>query len=287
MRAVKNILLSFNHPFSEAKQVGYLRWGIFLFCLINSIQNLMILDYSWGVNKFSPPLEQTGFSSQLINILDHGGEGLAIVLICVQLLCLGGAIFMKYKRILTLFGYLATASLVNSTYLLNSGGHHLILLILFFLIFINENDNKAHSWLNAVNRGAMAAIKLQVCFVYFISALYKLYGEAWMDGSAIWQSLMINEYTLPVLQDWFPGNNFFLTFVNYLLLTFQLLFPILIWFRKTRKWMILIGLFLHFFIAFGLGLFNFGLAMMVAYFAFYQEPLFQFGLNGGRGALRK
>ncbi|MBL4705289.1 MAG: HTTM domain-containing protein [Flavobacteriales bacterium] len=242
---------------------------------MNSIQHLFMLDFSWGINKVSPALNQTGFSSQLINMLDHGGEGLAITLIGVQLVCLGGAIFFKPKRILTFIGYLASASLINSTYMLNSGGHHLILLILFFLIFINENDRSENTWKNAINHGGLMAIKIQVCFVYFISALYKIIGESWLDGSAIWQSLMSNEYTLPVFQDYFPENNWFFTSITYLLIAFQLLFPILIWFKKTRRWMILIGLLIHFFIAFGLGLFNFGLAMMIGYFAFYEESMFR------------
>jgi hypothetical protein len=273
--AVKNILLSFNQPFAQAKQVGYLRWGVFLFCLINSIQNLLMLDFSWGLNKISPTLNQTGFSSQLINMLDNGGEGLAIVLIVIQLACLGGALIFKYKRILTLLGYLATASLFNSTYMLNSGGHHLILLVLFFLIIINENDNKEGTWFNALNRGGMLAIQIQVCFVYFMSALYKIIGASWIDGSALWQSMMSNEYTLPILQESFPENNWMLSAMTYFLIGFQLLFPLLIWLKPTKKWMILVGMIIHFFIAFGLGLFNFGLAMMIGYFAFYSEGLFK------------
>jgi len=273
LTAIKNILLSFNRPFDQVKRVGYLRWGVFLFCLINSLQNLLMLDFSWGMNKISPTLNQTGFSSQLINMLDNGGEGLAIILIVIQLACLGGALFLKYKRILTLLGYLATASLFNSTYMLNSGGHHLILLILFFLIIINENDRKEGTWFNALNRGGLLAIQLQVCFVYFMSALYKLFGESWLDGSALWQSMMSNEYTLPILQETFPENNWILSVLTYVLIGFQLLFPILIWLKPTRKGMILIGMIIHFFIAFGLGLVNFGLAMMVGYFAFYSESL--------------
>jgi len=263
------ILAHFNTPFTEERNVLFLRIGVLIFCVINAIHNVTLLEYCWGEYKMSPTLSLGKFSSNFVNLLNEGGEGFAILLIIIQLLCLVGAIFLKYKRILTFVAYLASANLINSTYLMNSGGHHVILLILFFLSLINEGHSIVNSWSNAINKAAMLAIKIQVCMIYFISFLYKIIGQSWLDGSALWQTLMLDEYTLPIFKEIFVSNHFLLTFGTYFVLAYQILFPILIWVKKVRKWVLLCGVGLHLFIAFGMGLFTFGIAMVVAYFAFY------------------
>ena len=263
------ILAHFNSSFTEERNVLFLRYGVLFFCVVNAIHNVILLEYCWGEYKMSPTLSIGKFSSNFVNLLNEGGTAFAILLIIIQLLCLTGAIFLKYKRILTFIAYFATANLVNSTYLMNSGGHHVILLVLFFLSLINEEHTLDNSWPNAINKAAMIAIKIQVCMIYFISFLYKIIGEIWLDGSALWQALMLDEYTLPIFKEWFASNNYILVFGTYFVLAYQILFPILIWVKKVRKWVLLFGVGLHLFIAFGLGLFTFGIAMIVAYFAFY------------------
>jgi predicted DCC family thiol-disulfide oxidoreductase YuxK len=58
---------------------------------------------------------------------------------------------------------------------------------------------------------------------------------------------------------------------TYATLGFQWLFPILIWQRRWRLPLISFGLLLHLGIAFGMGLFTFGLVMYVSYLLFLPE----------------
>ncbi len=218
----------------------------------------------------SPALNQPGFFTNVLNLLDNGTIGLAVLLMALQIGALICSIFTRFKGISGVVAYVTSASIINSTYVFNSGGHHLILMILFFLIFINEENTAEYTWRNAINRGAFLAIQIQVCLMYFISALFKLTGESWVEGTAMWQSIMIHEYSW-IMSDLFSGNNGVLILGTWFLLIYQLSFPILIWLRPLRKWILLIGVGVHLFIAVGMGLFNFGLAMMVAYSVFMAD----------------
>jgi hypothetical protein len=57
--------------------------------------------------------------------------------------------------------------------------------------------------------------------------------------------------------------------LNYLVIWYQLLFPVLVWIKPIKKWYLLAGIVQHLFIAFVLGLPSFGLIMIVAYAIFY------------------
>ena len=279
MTSFKSIFDHFNLPFVKQRSIQVLRWGVLLFFVVDVFQRSFMLDICYGPQKISPPLNQRGLSNYLLNGLDEGGIGLAITIMTVLVICLIGAILTSYKRTFTFIAFFAAANLVNSTYLLNSGGHHLMLIVLFFLGFINERETKAGNWSNALNKGAVLAIQIQVCMVYFVSALYKLLGDSWMEGSAIWHSLLLEEYSLPIMNQLIDESNFVFIFMTYFLLGFQLLFPILIWLRATRKWILILGLCMHAFIAIGLGLLDFGLAMIAAYAVFDESICFKLFRN--------
>jgi len=228
-----------------------------------------MLGIGYGTFRISPPLGQSGISNYVLNLLDQGGEVMAICMMILLMLCLFGAIATSYKRMFTFISFFAAANMTNSTYLLNSGGHHLMLLVLFFLCFVNENKTEEGSWSNAINKGALLAIQIQVCLVYLVSALYKILGDVWLEGTAMWHSLMLQEYSLPIIYNNIPDANLVLMIMTYFALAYQLLFPILIWISSTRKWILILGVLLHLMIAFVFGLFNFGVAMIICYFSFY------------------
>jgi len=268
-----HILDFFNLPFSKQKNIRLLRWGILFFYLVNNVQLCFMLDISYGTGRISPPLGQDGISNYALNLLDQGGVAMAICMMIMLMLCLFGALLTSYKRIFTFIAFFAAANLTNSTYLLNSGGHHLMLLVLFYLCFVNEKKVEKGSWSNAINKGALLAIQIQICLVYLVSALYKILGDVWLEGTAMWHSLMLKEYSLPIIYNNMPEANLILMIMTYFAIAYQFLFAILIWIPATRRWILILGILMHLMIAFVFGLFNFGAAMIICYFSFYMPNL--------------
>ena len=148
-----------------------------------------------------------------------------------------------------------------------------MLLVLFYLCFVNEKKVEKGSWSNAINKGALLAIQIQICLVYLVSALYKILGDVWLEGTAMWHSLMLKEYSLPIIYNNMPEANLILMIMTYFAIAYQFLFAILIWIPATRRWILILGILMHLMIAFVFGLFNFGAAMIICYFSFYMPNL--------------
>ena len=103
--------------------------------------------------------------------------------------------------------------------------------------------------------------------VYFLSALAKLNNEEWLNGSAISNTLQVQQYSLEIFSN--TKQNALSFIFNYLVLFYQLFFPLVIWFKKIKKPFLIIGIIMHLFIAFVMGLMSFGFIMILGYIYFY------------------
>jgi hypothetical protein len=52
-------------------------------------------------------------------------------------------------------------------------------------------------------------------------------------------------------------------------LGYQLLFPVLVWIKKIKKMFLLLGILMHLYIAFVMGLVEFGSVMIISYIIFW------------------
>jgi hypothetical protein len=95
----------------------------------------------------------------------------------------------------------------------------------------------------------------------------KIIDTDWMKGEAISKIFAIHDYNIPFFYDFSAMK--FTTFLNYTVVFYQLLFPILVWIRSIKKWFLAIGIIQHLFIAFAFGLPTFGFIMVISYAIFY------------------
>ncbi|AHJ98130.1 HTTM domain-containing protein [Hymenobacter swuensis] len=94
-----------------------------------------------------------------------------------------------------------------------------------------------------VMRYASLALLIQVCFVYFFTALAKLQGDLWLNGTATYYTMRVDEFRQT---DWniaLTQNHYFVVLSTYFTILWELSFAFLIWFRKTR-WVVIVGGFL-------------------------------------------
>jgi len=130
---------------------------------------------------------------------------------------------------------------------------------------------------------ALRLIQFNLCFIYLVSALSKLEGKTWWDGTAIWLTLANYEFS-PMRN---PGYAAFLRFLcdhrplwsfvmgGGVIFTFmvELGFPFLVWNRRLRWLMITLAVAMHTGIALSMGLRTFSMMMIVMDLSFVPQPV--------------
>jgi hypothetical protein len=139
-------------------------------------------------------------------------------------------------------------------------------LMAFYLIFYRTNVRNGDQFFNRLIYLLCVA---QMMVVYSVSAVYKLQGEQWLDGTVLSFVLHIRHFVSSSIRDsWLINHPSLLTGLSYLALVYQIVFPLLVWVKKGRQWLLLFGVIFHLCIAVFLHLYDFGLAMIVCYALF-------------------
>ncbi len=180
----------------------------------------------------------------------------------------------RYSRLLFFILWFTINNINNKIFSTLSGGDHLLQHFLFFSIFLSGNfgENQFSEVSKVLHNTGLIALKIQLCFVYAFAGYTKLLDPDWMNGTAISDVFMINDFSLPAYYNIQPG--LLTSFLNYTVIAYQLLFSVVVWIKPLKKWFLLIGVIQHLFIAFVLGLPSFGFIMIVAY-AIFHKPNFK------------
>jgi hypothetical protein len=114
---------------------------------------------------------------------------------------------------------------------------------------------------------ALRLVQLHMCVVYMFAGIGKLTGVAWWNGTGLWGAVANLEYQSldATWLAWWPA---FGAFMSHLTVYWEIYYPVLIWPRATRPWMLLLAIPLHLGIAFFMGMITFGLVMLIGNFAF-------------------
>lgn len=119
-------------------------------------------------------------------------------------------------------------------------------------------------WLGAANHNlALTALALQVFILYLASALYKVQGELWQGGTALYYPLSLHEYgVFPWLNHLLVSNGVMLTAATYFAVFVQLFFVPALLHPYTRRVFVVGVIAMHLGIAVLMGLPWFSLSMI-------------------------
>ena len=162
--------------------------------------------------------------------------------------------------------YYAAWSLFNSGFLL-------VCLFSFYLIFARPVTRKPY--MIVLSNVAMIACMLQLLLVYAESAAYKMSGSMWWEGTAFYYAINLEQFSSESTRAFFNDHKGLMTMLTYLGLGYQVAFPVLVWIRKIKWVWLALGVAFHGFIAFWMGLPDFGMAMVLAYTLFIDESVWQ------------
>ena len=192
-----------------------------------------------------------------------------VVIIFMSILGIG-----KWFTAAVLFGMFAVLQKMNMTML--NGGDKMAMALFFYLIFAdsyqyftlfkqkpNKNDN--YKLQNLFSNLAAFSIMLQLCLAYFQSGVLKAGNFFWLHGEATYYALSMERFVGTAFNKYIVQYKWIDYISNYATLSFELLFPLLIWIKKIRKPLLIIGLLFHLCIYIFLMIYGFQIVFILIY----------------------
>lgn len=114
---------------------------------------------------------------------------------------------------------------------------------------------------------ATRLIQLHMCVIYMFAGIGKFVGASWWNGTGLWGGVANLEYQ-SLDATWLAYWPHLSAFLSHLTVYWEVYYPVLIWPRALRPWMLVIAVPLHLGIALFMGMITFGLIMLVGNLAF-------------------
>jgi hypothetical protein len=127
-----------------------------------------------------------------------------------------------------------------------------------------RRGQSAASW-GAPSVGANLAqrlINVHMCVIYLFAGLSKLQGEAWWNGEAMWRAFANLEYQ-SVDMTWLAWHPRLLDLITHVSVLWEVFLCVLIWRPRLRPLVLAVAVVLHVGIGACLGMWTFGLIMLV------------------------
>ncbi len=274
-----NELVSRNtESFIAVDTIKVFKASILLFIFFYIIQFLPIAAPYFGPGNYMVPYyKSSNILLKPLNLLE--GDQFSRYYLFFLYGCLTAILcyfFLPLKRISLVVVYILLMNIYHKTAPLQNGGFSLLTMMLFMLLFIDEEAENTRNvyWRTiktVISNFAFFAMRLQVVFLYLVASYYKLQGETWIDGTAFYYVLYNDMYSHPWFKNIFIDNTFVIKSVSWFTLLFQMLFPVLVWIKKTKNIMLMAGVFLHVMIAWVMGIVDFGVIMILMYTLFNSE----------------
>lgn len=195
-------------------------------------------------------------------------------------------------RLMTVLVFVLVFALqANNPYVLN-GGDTLYRITMLFLIFANLGAHySVDSWLakrrrsrkprkqliaphivNAAHNAALLLCCFQIIIVYVVSGIWKLTGDEWLNGTALFYALRIDAFMVyPAFNELLWQSSLIMYVVTFVALWVQTLFPIALLWRPTRIFVLASLVFMHSGIGILLGLWPFSLVMIALDMLFIRD----------------
>ena len=177
-------------------------------------------------------------------------------------------------KIMTILNFIFLYSIYHQNGSILDGGNNIMLIISIYLIFVKTNEylsidkhlrknKKDNIYSNILHNMGILSIIVQLCVVYLNSSLYKVMGEQWQNGTAIYYILQVKEFNLPWISNLILSSDILIVFITYFTVILQVAFPFLLFNRITKYIALFFVVLMHFGIAFVMGLVSFSLTMVL------------------------
>lgn len=244
-----------------------------------SMIGFMPIDMFWAVDGIAPlPGSGLGLRGWILESgLSPVAGWIIFLALAASFLCMTAGLFTGTAVAACFLG-----SVVQSRWnsLPLTSGHTIMVAVLFCIVWADcSGYPSVDAWRKRGLPGSdvvktqpiwpLRLVRAQVAFLYMSSGLFKLLGEVWRDGSAVYYTTNQNVYGRIFQAHPVPaGFEWVFTLLTYLTLAWELAFPILLWNRTTRAVALLTGVGLHLGIWATMEVGPFSWVMLASYVAF-------------------
>lgn len=198
-----------------------------------------------------------------------------VALVVFALLTLG-----LFTRVVSILAFLITVSYTNRAWFALFGLDDINAMLAMYLMigpsgeafsldrWLARRQGRAGETRTSVTANiAIRLMQVHMCVIYLFSALGKMMGESWWDGTAIWGAIGNLEYQ-SIDMTWLAHWPLWGAVMTHTTVAWELSYPVLVWPRLTRPLVLAMAVPLHLGIALFLGMMTFGLVMLIANLAF-------------------
>ncbi|HRH39712.1 MAG TPA: HTTM domain-containing protein [Flavobacteriales bacterium] len=231
-----------------------------------------LLSAYWDVDHINTMLRSPDYLppgplkyiTHALSILPDGIEAIVVLVLVpvVVLLCIRDIVRAPqwWSSLLIWFGYV---NLMNNAWLAGSGGQQLMAnLLLWSAVLVAAGSNRAGEWMNEhMTVCAFWIMRIQLLVAYAATGTHKLTGAHWLDGSAI--GVVSSDAAFG--PSWMTEHTTIAQAATWIVLVFQLTFPIAVWWKRLRLFWMGIGIAFHLATALWMDIPEMGLAFIAAY----------------------
>jgi antimicrobial peptide system SdpB family protein len=252
-------------------------WAVFYYLL-----HWRFRAYLWGPDGVLP-FEQFMELNETLSVFKFSRSEAHFQAIYIAAIAIAVLVVIGFRPRLTVpLHWLMVWSFLERNPFLGDGGDNIMRIVLFFLAFANTSAYfSVHADRGSARRVsvrdifqpalriahniAMLLIVVQLCMMYMSTGLYKVMGELWQNGTALYYILRVDEFSWPGVAEFIYRNPYLVVFGTYGTVLFELMFVPLLLNRWTRYLMLGAGCLFHLGIAAVMGLVTFGWSMLSIY----------------------
>ncbi len=232
---------------------------LFNWTMVGTINEYLKFSFhSWKSYLFYAPLALTHIHYSVY----------LVCFICILIVSL----FFRINYISAFLIYWFSISLTRLSFPLLNGSDLILNVFLLIALLIpiwpasSQSDKRAIQHYISVTGILLARVELAL--IYFLSGFDKLFSEMWRSGAAVYSIIHLDFYQNPLVMVNIEFSESICLLLSWGIISFELAFPIFIWFRKLRSPLLIAGILFHLGIIFFLGLVDFGLLMIITYSVF-------------------
>lgn len=277
---------------TDSRQLAALRIALGMLTLLTLIGLVGEIDFYYTDEGWLPLKTALSYQSanewsllQLFTTVSAVRAFFALMILCSLALIVG------FKtRIVAWACFIGIASIQSRNWMNTYGGDAVLRLLLFYLALSKSGlswsfDRRRSPSEELAPVWPLRLMQIQIALIYGSSGLAKLHGADWVSGDAI-AMMLLN----PVFARWDwvellnigPINWGFRT-VTWLTLFWEVSFPILVFWKRSRPFVLALGLLLHLGIIVFLQLHWFGHIMIASYLAYAPSSLFKLKASWPKG----
>lgn len=189
------------------------------------------------------------------------------------------ALIVGYRtRLAALLVFVCLLSLQRRNVFVFNSGDGLLKIIAFYLVFAPAGASLSVDRLRAARDRfwefparapwVVRLLQIQLSVIYLSMVWAKVRGTTWGDGTAVSYAMRIEDLQRLHLPQWVVDSSLVTSLMTYGTLGVELALGILVWNRKLRPWVLLLGVGLHLGIDLTLRVGFFSYAMLTLYIAF-------------------